>query len=225
IYLAYLEKQLDAELLKKMTAKANAVEEAFSVFRAKVDGKELTDSDVKKVLKESTSSERRKEVWEASKKVGAVVEADLKGLVKLRNEAVKKLSFKNFHDLQLFLNEQDGGDLIKLFDKLDELTSEPFRQAKEEMDKKLAANCNIKVADLRPWHYHDPFFQETPTVFESDLDKTYVPLDLVQLCRDFYKGIGLPIDDVIARSDLKERKGKNPHAFCTDIDREGDVRV
>src|SRR5262249_21346944 len=84
IYLAYLEKQLDAELLKKMTAKANAVEEAFSVFRAKVDGKELTDSDVKKVLKESTSSERRKEVWEASKKVGAVVEAELQELVKLR---------------------------------------------------------------------------------------------------------------------------------------------
>jgi len=30
---------------------------------------------------------------------------------------------------------------------------------------------------------------------------------------------------VLARSDLYERPGKNPHAFCTDIDREGDVRV
>jgi len=30
---------------------------------------------------------------------------------------------------------------------------------------------------------------------------------------------------VIARSDLFEKKGKSPHAFCTDIDREGDVRV
>jgi peptidyl-dipeptidase A len=30
---------------------------------------------------------------------------------------------------------------------------------------------------------------------------------------------------VIARSDLYEKKGKSPHAFCTDIDREGDVRV
>ncbi len=30
---------------------------------------------------------------------------------------------------------------------------------------------------------------------------------------------------MIARSDLYERKGKSPHAFCTDIDREGDVRV
>ena len=30
---------------------------------------------------------------------------------------------------------------------------------------------------------------------------------------------------MIARSDLYEKKGKSPHAFCTDIDREGDVRV
>ena len=30
---------------------------------------------------------------------------------------------------------------------------------------------------------------------------------------------------MIARSDLYEKQGKSPHAFCTDIDREGDVRV
>ena len=30
---------------------------------------------------------------------------------------------------------------------------------------------------------------------------------------------------MIARSDLYEKPGKSPHAFCTDIDREGDVRV
>ena len=30
---------------------------------------------------------------------------------------------------------------------------------------------------------------------------------------------------MIQRSDLYEKSGKSPHAFCTDIDREGDVRV
>ena len=30
---------------------------------------------------------------------------------------------------------------------------------------------------------------------------------------------------MLARSDLYEKTGKSPHAFCTDIDREGDVRV
>ncbi|MBX9625929.1 MAG: M2 family metallopeptidase, partial [Gemmataceae bacterium] len=75
------------------------------------------------------------------------------------------------------------------------------------------------------WHYHDPFFQESPAVFEANLDAPFARADINKLCQDFYAGIGLPVADVIARSDLFEKKGKSPHAFCTDIDREGDVRV
>src|SRR5439155_11281616 len=65
IYLACLEKQLDQALLQKMVAKANAVEKAFNVFRAKVDGKEMTDSEVRRILKESKDSARRQAVWKA----------------------------------------------------------------------------------------------------------------------------------------------------------------
>ena len=216
--------QVDSELLKKMTALANAVEKKFSTFRPKVDGKEMTDAQVREVLKKSTLSERRKEVWEASKEVGKVVEAELKDLVKLRNEAAVKLGFKNFHALQLYLNEQDGEALIKLFDELDDLTREPFRKAKTEIDVQLAKNCNVTVDELRPWHYHDPFFQETPAVFAADIDGPYARADILKICRDFYAGIGLPIDRVLDRSDLYEKKGKSPHAFCTDINRAGDVR-
>jgi len=227
IYLAYLEKQLDPEFLKKMTALANAVEKKFSTFRAMVDGKELADADVRKVLKSSTLSPRRQAVYEASKEVGAVVKKELLELVKLRNEAAHKLGFKNYHDMQLFLNEQNGDDLVKLFDKLDDLTREPFQQAKAEIDVVLARNCNIKVSELMPWHYHDPFFQEAPAVFKADLDTIYASQDLVKLCREFYRGIGLPIDLVIERTgDFLPKKGKNPHAFCTDLTRDGsDVRV
>ncbi len=225
LYLTYLEKQVKPELLKKMVAKANAVEQAFNVFRANVDGKELPDSKVRQILKESKSSEERRKVWEASKGAGKMVEADLRELVKLRNEAAKELGFANFHAMQLFLNEQTGKDLIQLFDELDELTKEPFTKAKAEIDEKLAANCGIKVSELMPWHYHDPFFQDSPAVFDADLDAPFKKADILKLCRHFYAGIGLPIDSVIARSDLYEKKGKSPHAFCTDIDREGDVRV
>jgi peptidyl-dipeptidase A len=225
LYLTYLEKQVDPKLLKEMVAKSNAVEKAFNVFRAKVDGQELPDSKVREVLKQSKDSKRREAVWKASKEVGAVVEKDLRALVKLRNQAAAQLGFDSYHQLMLHLSEQNGQDLLKLFDELDELTREPFRAAKAEIDVKLAADCGIKVAELMPWHYHDPFFQESPAVFSANLDAPFAKADILQLCRDFYAGIDLPIDDVIARSDLYEKKGKSPHAFCTDIDREGDVRV
>ncbi|HTK76305.1 MAG TPA: M2 family metallopeptidase [Gemmataceae bacterium] len=225
LYLQYLEKQVDPSLLKQIVAKSNAVEKAFNVFRAKVEGKELTDSEVRKVLKESKNSDRRRAVWEASKVVGAVVAGDLKELVKLRNQMATQLGFKNYHALQLYLNEQDGAALIRLFDELDSLTREPFRAAKAEIDVKLAASCGTTVDELRPWHYHDPFFQESPAVFAANLDAPFAKADLLDICRRFYASIGLPIDDVIARSDLYEKPGKSPHAFCTDIDRAGDVRV
>ncbi|WP_238602742.1 M2 family metallopeptidase [Fimbriiglobus ruber] len=225
LYLTYLEKQVDPELLKKITAKSNVVEQKFNVFRPVVNGNEITDSAAREILKKGTESAQRKAVWEAGKKVGANVETDLKELVKLRNEAATQLGFKNFHALTLFLNEQDGVELVKLFDELDELTREPFLKAKAEIDERLAKIYDIKPADLAPWHYHDPFFQESPAVFDADLDAPYKKADILKLCSQFYAGIGLPIDDVIARSDLYEKKGKSPHAFCTDIDREGDVRV
>jgi peptidyl-dipeptidase A len=228
IYLLCLEKQLDTDLLQKMTALSNAVEKKFSTYRAKVGDQEMDDAEVRKILKTSTISERRQEVWEASKRVGAVVEPELLQLVKLRNEAAVKLGFANYHAMMLYLNEQNGTDLIKLFDQLDELTREPFRRAKAELDVELAKACNVKVEELMPWHYHDPFFQEVPAVFKADLDKIYAAQDLVKLCREFYRGIGLPIELVIERTgnDFAPKKGKNPHAFCTDLTRDGtDVRV
>ena len=215
----YLAKQVDRDLLKKMLAKSNAVERAFNVFRPKVDGKELTDNDVRRILRESTDSAERRQVWEAGKKVGPVVVGDLLELVALRNEAARKLGFKNYYVMQLYCGEQSQEQVLKLFDQLDELTREPFHQAKAEIDAALAKSQGIAVAELRPWHYHDPFFQEVPAVLGELPESVYKPLDPVKVCRAFYDGIGLPVDDVLKRSSLYEQPGKNPHAFCIDIDR------
>ncbi len=225
LYLQYLEKQVDPALLKKISALANSVEQTFNNFRAVVDGKQLTDSEVRDVLKSSTNGERRKETWEACKGVGAAVEKDLIELVKLRNEAARKLGFANFHDLYLYLNEQDSGKLIALFDELDELTRGPFMTAKADIDGRLGQLYGVGTESLMPWHYHDPFFQESPSVYAASLDEPFKKSDILEICRRFYAGIGLPIEDVLQRSDLYEKKGKSPHAFCTDIDRAGDVRV
>ncbi len=225
LYREYLGKQVEPELLKKMLAKSNAVERAFNVFRPMVDGKALTDNDVRRILRESHDSAERRAAWEAGKKVGPVVVGDLKELVGLRNQAARKLGFPNYYVMQLYVGEQSEEPLLKLFDELDELTRTPFHEAKAEIDAALAKQCSITVAELRPWHYHDPFFQEAPAVLGELPEAVYKPLDPVKMCRDFYAGIGLPIDDVLARSDLYEKAGKNPHAFSIDIDRRGDIRI
>jgi peptidyl-dipeptidase A len=130
LYLQYLEKQVDPAMLKRINSLANEVEKKFNNYRAEVDGKQLSDSEVRTVLKSSTNSDRRRATWEASKGVGKAVEKELIELVKLRNDSARKLGFANFHDLYLFLNEQDATGIIKLFDELDELTRGPFLAAK-----------------------------------------------------------------------------------------------
>lgn len=225
LHLRYLEKQVDPQLLKRISAKRNAVEKTFNRYRAKVRGKEYPASEVAKVLKDSVDSKERKAVWEASKGVGPAVASDLVELVELRNRWANQLKFKNYYELQLYIGEQKLEEVLKLFDELDTLTASPFNSAKTEIDESLAKKYKIPTSQLMPWHYEDPFFQEAPVVGNVRFDDVYEKQDILKLARDFYAGIGLPIDDVIARSDLYEKKGKSPHAFCTDIDRHGDVRV
>ncbi len=225
LYLQYLPRQVAPELLKQILASSNAAERQFNVYRAHVGGKELSENDVRRVLRQSNDSAERRAAWEASKEVGRAVEADLRQLVKLRNRAAVTLGFQDYHVMQLHLGEQSQQEVLKLFDELDALTRGPFQTAKAEIDAALAKRCGIPVDELRPWHYHDPFFQESPEVFGDSQDAVYAPLDILKVCREFYAGIGLPVDDVLRRSDLYEKKGKNPHAFSTDIDRAGDVRV
>ena len=108
-------------------AKANAVEQTFNVFRAKVDGKEMTDSEVRKVLKESTDSALRQKVWEASKDVGGGRRGRPEGTGQAPQRGGDASSASRTSTrMMLTLNEQDGDELIKLFDDLDDLTREPF---------------------------------------------------------------------------------------------------
>ena len=225
LYLDYLDKQVDVKLLNRMSSKSNEIEKKFNVFRTQVGDKTYSDSEVRDVLKNSRDMTERKQVWEAAKRVGEQVAPDLRELVQLRNQAAHKLGFDNFHAMQLELNEQSQADVLALFDELDELTREPFALAKQEIDERLAKQYGIDVEALRPWHYHDPFFQEPQAVYDTDLDAPFRKADILGICREFYRGIGLPIEDVLERSDLYEKPGKSPHAFCTDIDRAGDVRV
>jgi len=225
LYRSYLRNQMEPELLKTIVDLSTRIEEKFSTFRGTMDGEKVTDNEIKEILKTQTDSDQRKLAWLASKQVGSAVAEDLVRLIKLRNRAAKKLGFENYHTMALALVEQDVIELDKIFAELYELTNEPFATLKADLDKKLASNCNLEVSELRPWHYHDPFFQETPMVYELDLDVYYANKDVKELAATFYAGIGLDVESVLANSDLYEREGKNPHAFCTDIDKEGDVRI
>jgi peptidyl-dipeptidase A len=225
LYLRYLGNQVDPDLLAKIVDLSARVEKEFNVFRAEVDGKKLTTNEVYEILKTADDPKYRRKVWEASKMVGKAVEDDLLELVRLRNEMAGSIGFDNYYVMSLSLGEQDEGMLAVLFDELDRLTREPFVELKEEIDSELASRYGIGPDEIRPWHYTDPFFQDVLALGGIDLDRLFEGRNVVELATDFFRSIGMPVEDIIESSDLYEREGKNPHAFCTDIDRRGDIRI
>jgi peptidyl-dipeptidase A len=225
LYYAYLRNQIDPALNEEITKLASSIESQFNVYRAKIDGRTATSNDILRILKESDDSELRRKAWNAAKAVGAMVHDDLIKLVKLRNEAATSIEYDNYYEMSLDLGEQNEAEIIQIFNDLEVQTREPFASMKRETDERLASRFSIKPADIRPWHYEDPFFQEAPRVFDVDLDHYYAGQDIVDIALRFYQGIGLDVSDILARSDLYERAGKDQHAFCTDIDRKGDIRI
>jgi peptidyl-dipeptidase A len=225
LYYAYLANQIEPELLERIVDLDSKIQEKYNKFRGTIDGKEVTMSDIYTILTTEKDCRKRELAWRASKQVGDAIVDDLIELVKLRSEAARKVGFDNYHTMSIVTSEQDVNELDHIFNELCELTSEPFAQMKQELDQKLADDYGIAVEDLMPWHYHDPFFQRTPLVYDLDLDVYYQDQDVKESAEKFYAGVGLPVDDILARSDLYDRKGKYPHAYGFDADRNGDVRV
>jgi len=225
IYDAYLGKQIDTSLIATKLAMETEINKKYLNFRVKVGEKQLSDNQVEDVLRTSKSSAELQATWEAHKQLGPVVAEDIIKLVKHRNLIAQNLGFSNFHEMSLKLSGQDPAEVTATFDELDNLTKANFAQLKGDIDAYFANRYGIKVTELQPWHYQNRFFQEAPEIYPVNFDPYYKSQDPVKLVATFYDGIGLNVDAVLAKSDLYEKPGKNQHAFCTDIDRSGDVRT
>jgi peptidyl-dipeptidase A len=225
LYYAYLRNQIEPQLLEKLVDLDTRIQEKYNTFRGTIDGKKVTMSDIYTIMTTEMDCRRRELAWRASKQVGDAIVDDLIQLVKLRNEAARKVGFENYHTMSIITGEQNVEELDRIFDVLYELTNKPFARMKKELDNVLAESYGITAEELMPWHYHDPFFQRTPLVYELDLDLYYKKHDVKKLAEGYYAGVGLPVDDILARSDLYDREGKYPHAFSEDVDRRGDVRI
>lgn len=225
LYRAYLENQVPPEAIEQMVTMSTELEQIFATFRGEIDGRPVSDGEIREILSNSQDSEERKKAWQASKQIGREVAPRLVALVKIRNEAAHQLGFRNYYEMQLELTETKRSDLFSLMADLKELTDKPFAAMKRELDEEIAAKLGIHPSEMRPWHYADPFFQELPSAGGINLDPIFADKSLEELAIRTYDGVGMDVRPILARSDLYERPGKNQHAFCTDIDREGDVRV
>lgn len=223
MYRSFLPFQADPELTKRIITLEAEVDKIFNTHRSEVGGQRLTENDVRKVLATTTEAEQAREAWEGYMAVGRKVAPPLKELVGLRNEVARKLGYRNYFEMKLDSQEFTPQELVALFDGLDDLTREPFAKLKGRIDAHMKQRFGADT--VRPWMLGDLFFQEAPELTTVSLDAVYEGKDPVKLSEKHYNSFGMQVDGILSRSDLYEREGKSPHAFCTSIDREQDIRV
>ncbi|NMC68643.1 MAG: M2 family metallopeptidase [Myxococcales bacterium] len=233
LYLTFLPNQIPDELLQRITDLSNEIEQTFNAHRAQFEGSEVSDNDLREVLQNETDSTRRRAAWEALKQIGPVVADRVRELARLRNQAAQAVGYPDYWQMMMAAQEMPPDEVLALFDRVYEMTEEPYTTEKAKLDATLAERYGVTVDGLRPWHCADPFCQSAPQATDVDLDRYFANPDpeapdgsnLVALAEKFYAGFGMDVAPILARSDLYERPFKEQHAYCTDIDRAGDVRM
>ncbi|MEJ2151936.1 MAG: M2 family metallopeptidase [Gemmatimonadota bacterium] len=225
LYLKALPRRVEPELTHRINALSSDVERIFATYQPLYRGEPRLFGYMEETLKRERDPAKLEEAYEATKAVGPALAPQLHELVELRNEAARTLGFPDYYHMRLKLEEQDPDDVARFLENVEAGTAQPFKDTKAEVDDRLSDRFGVRPAELMPWHYQDPFFQDPPVVLETDRDEIYAAADLLAGAERFFNGIGLAISHVLARSSLHEAVGKDPHAFATDIDREGDVRI
>lgn len=221
----YARNQMTLEEIAEQTDLQAEITDIFVHFRADLVGQSASENDINQVLAEEHDTPRRRKAWEASKQIGREAAPKVIELVEARNRAARRMGYRDYYSMSLANDELDEAWLFALVDSLAAKTDALFESEKARLDRSLAAKFAVEPEQIGPWHYSDPFFQRAPADGSVDLDPVFRGKDLPALARRFYDGIGMDVGDVLFRSDLYERPGKYQHAYCEDIDRNGDIRV
>lgn len=221
---AFKPNQIDKDLLEQIAKHEANLALIYSNFRPTINGKSLSENDIRQVLKKELDNNIRKETWEAAKQIGKVLAPDIIKLVKLRNRAAKSLGYRDYFSMQLELQEVDETWLFNTLDDLALKSDNAYTHLVDEINTTLSSRFNIPKEDVGPWFWAEPFCQEDPLECQ-ELDHLIQDIDILAAASKFYDALGLDVDAILKASDNYERPGKNQHAFCTHIDREGDVRT
>ncbi len=220
LYEAAKQYHSDKDRLEEIDKKTNEVNEIHMNYRATYQGKEVTDTELRKVLEEEKNPALRKEAWLASNAKGDKVAPGLIELVKLRNEFAQSQGYSNFFEMRLKEQDIDPQKLYDLLDDLDKVSEAPFTERRDASKEKIAKLFNIQLDELRPWHFGYDIDK-----FSKELDAHFPKSRQLKILKSSYNDMGYDLDAMGVQYDLEQRPGKTQHAFCFGMSIPDDVRI
>jgi len=221
---SFKENMCPKEILKKIASKEAEVGLAYACFRPKLDGKEISENELREKMKSEEDPSKRKEIWEVSKDIGKELAKPILELVNLRNEGAKALGYSDYFQMQLGLQEVDGKWLMDTLDELATKSDAAYSKVAEKIESELSERFHVSREELGPWAWSEPFCQEDP-LDSKVLDDLVKDVDILKSSHSFFHEMGFDVNPILDRSDMYEREGKNQHAFCINIDRRDDIRT
>lgn len=221
----FRENQLPAEQIARLVRAGLALERTYAAHRFTLAGQPIAANGLYAVLAHCDDPERRRSAWRALQARGSALRDQLLALVRERNRAARELGFADYRRMRLQLDEIDPDWLSGLVAELAERSRGLHAALMHRLRARLARRWDIQPEAVAPWHFADPEFQRPPTGDGLRLDPVFGQRSPVELAVATVRLLGFDPAPVLEGSDLEERPGKTPYAFCLALDRLGDVRL
>ncbi|MCB1050738.1 MAG: M2 family metallopeptidase, partial [Acidobacteria bacterium] len=238
LYAAANNPQTIPELVKKRIAAEAVQNENLFGFDFQLNGKSVSTNELDDILVDSTDLKQRLEAWTVSKAVGPTLKAGLVDLVKLRNETVQALGYKDYFDYQVSAYGMSSEEMMAMMDAFIRELRPLYRELHTWARYELAKKYGTEVPDQLPAHWlpnrWGQDWSEMLTVEGFDLDAALADKSaewVVQQGEAFYVSLGFPklpqtfwdkssLYPLPADATYK----KNNHASAWHLDLQNDVR-
>ena len=197
------------------------ISQIFNGYKPQIDGKTVTQKEIKDIKKNSTDIELRKKAYYAEFQAGDAIADKMIQLVKQRNETAKANGYDNYYQMMLEQYGTSEEQLFALLDDLNEKSDAIYQKMAKESDKKVCEKFGITQDEIRPYHYG---LQGAESISKK-ADEFFTTDNLVPVATEMYTKMGWPLDKMPIEMDLFPRDNKNGHGFCFQIEAGKDARI
>jgi peptidyl-dipeptidase A len=221
LFHSFTSTEIESDKYKKLLQSETKLSQMAWSKKLVIDGKTYGSQSVDSIRKTTSDDKILEKIAQSYLQSGKLIAPHVIQLVKDRNEIAVSLGFQSWYHMKLEEKDQSPEKIQSLINEIELKTRDSFLEVKRVIDKKLAKRYGISPDKLRPWHYNNIKYSYLPDSFIEKLDSLLSPVDPVKRAADFFSGIGLPIQDVIEKSELK--KGKMDATMV--IDFKNDIRI
>lgn len=225
LYQAFMGPQIELEKYEKAMKSEMKLHQVFASSKAEIDGKIFSTSQLDSIRKNTTDHLMLGKIFEAMQKTGKTMAPDIIRLIKLRNETAVMFGYPDFYHLAFEARDQSPQTIKKLLDETELKTRDRYFEAKKVIDKMLAKKYSISQEELRPWHYNDERTSYLPKKFTQKLDSLLSDTFPIERASRFFKGIGLPVQDVFDNSLLEVTPASANLTAMINVDFKSDIRL